>query len=260
MIKKAEIIVTAIELLAVLYVVIRSIRIMRHGNRKLVLALFVFGGVSLLLSLLYWITFDIMYPDIRMPLAANEFGEAAGYLFLASSLYELFRDDKRDCRKEMLCAALYAAASAGLWIAWSGEWLQDIIGGAAFGYLLVRCAQGLKLSGALGSRGRDLILMSFIIIAIHTGLFFVPEEAYYPVEYFVYVLMFIVLLGFLYLNIKAAAKKESMEKKMSLSFSGHTWCMSTMFMTDGVWYLAANLLVSVFILFMFNAVRGGDKS
>ena len=256
MVDPIDIVVTSFETLVVLYVVISGIILMRHGSRMVVRALFLFGAISLLLSLFYWITYDFMYPDVRMPLAANEFGESAADLFFASTLYELFRKDPRDAKPAMAAAGIFAAVNIALWIGWSGEWLQDTLGGAVYGYMMMRCAQALKLSGALGRRGGGMTAAAAIAIsALLTATFFVSPEMEEILSDIAYVIGLLMLAYYFYRSVRAAAGKAGARTQMALSFSGAILSLTVMYYSVGLWYTAANIMFSAFIMMMFHAVK-----
>ena len=56
------------------------------AGRSVELVSFTFATAAMLLSLLYWLAFDILYPGQRMPFAANEIAEWAMFLSFASTL------------------------------------------------------------------------------------------------------------------------------------------------------------------------------
>ena len=111
--------------------------------------LFLFAMVSLLLVHAYWLSYTLMHPEIRMPFAANEIGEISVFLLLSAMMDSVFREIKVSAKREIIFTIFFSAASVALWIVWTGEWIQDIIDGAAFGYFLCVCVRALKQSNAL---------------------------------------------------------------------------------------------------------------
>ena len=77
----------------------------------------------------------------------------------------------------MFFAALFTAANVALWIAWSGEWIQDILTGVAFGYFL--CSLTARIKQAVGFpawKRRILGVSCLALITVLTAIFFVPKK------------------------------------------------------------------------------------
>ena len=246
----------AAEALVCLALVLRTVPLLRDERRCVPAALFLFAVVSLLLSDAYWIVYTLLRPDTRMPIAAHEIAENAFFLLLAAALDAVFRENRVPAKRETLCAALFALASTALWIVWTGEWVQDIIGGAAFGYLLCLCARALKqteslkpyewrLLGAFG--GGSLLLLG-------AGLL-VPEPFVLPLEILSYVLMFAVLLALLGKTLCAARQGAAAKTRMALSFSLYAWSVSSMFLSEDWVYIAAWFFSFLTLPLMLDAVK-----
>ena len=139
---------TILNTAVLLVVIFRAARLIESSGRSMTAVFFTFAAVSLLVSNLYWIAYDLMRPGTRMPFAANELGEWAAFLLLSTSLLCALRERFGEAGKEMLCAGAFVAASTVLWIAWSGEWIQDILTGAAFGYFLCMLAAQIRYTEA----------------------------------------------------------------------------------------------------------------
>ena len=114
-----------------LLVFLGTLRLLASEKRDARTVLFAFAVASVLLSNLYWLAYDILRPGTRMPFAANEIGEWALFLLLGAAVRT--QPEAPSAKREVFCAALFTAANVALWIAWSGEWIQDILTGAAFG-------------------------------------------------------------------------------------------------------------------------------
>ena len=125
-----------------LLVFLGTIRLLELEKREARTVLFAFAVASVLLSNLYWLAYDILRPGTRMPFAANEIGEWALFLLLGAAVRT--QPEVHSAKREVFCAALFTAANVALWIAWSGEWIQDILTGAAFGYFLCMLAAQLR--------------------------------------------------------------------------------------------------------------------
>ena len=202
---------------------------------------FTFALVSNLMSLLYWLAYDLLRPDARMPFAANEFGEIGSFLLLASTLNTVFRGRFAQARREIFCTGLFAAASAALWIAWSGEWLQDILVGLSFGYLLCVCVRSMKQAAVLSRREWRLLGTAAALLLLLQGLTFaLPEPWNGRVDYAAYAVMFLVLAWGFRRLIPTLLRREDPYAQLGLALFCWCWAVSTMYMSSGGFYLAAN--------------------
>ena len=248
----------AVEILAILLtivIVIWTLPLIRRGSKPITTALFAFAVISFMLSLAYWLVYSLIRPEGRMPFAANEIGEIAWFLLLAAVLESIFHDNHVAAKKEIAFAILFTAASVALWIGWSGEWVQDIIVGFAFGYLLCVCVRALKQSGAL--RKNEWILLGLscgLIILGQAGTFFVSEAVKQPLDYFCYALMFSLLLCFFAKRI-AMAKFTDTKATLAMSFSIYVFSASTLYMSSGWFYMAALVLSLATLPLMLIALR-----
>jgi hypothetical protein len=215
-------------------------------RRSMAPVFYLFALVSLLMSGLYWLTYEFLRPETRMPFAANEFGEGGGFLLTAAALNAVFRSRFSAARREMLCTAFFIAGSVVLWIAWSGEWLQDILAGLCFGYFLCVCARSLKLSRVL-SRLEWCLLAGFAAaLLILQGLTFVlPGIWSAAADYCAYAVMFAVLAYGLVKLIRALLRGGTPRGQFALGLSVWAWSVSTMYMSAGLFYLAASLIYIV---------------
>ena len=237
-------------------IIIGAVPLLKKGKNPLTVALFIFSMVSLSLSFAYWLTYSLIRPDMRMPIAANEIGEIAYFLLLAAVLENVFRKGQISAKKETVFTAVFAAASVALWIAWSGEWIQDIIYGLAFGYFLCTCVRSLKQTDAL-SRGRWCILgtaCAAIIIAQFTTLF-APEGLKQPLDYLCYGLMFASLIWLFVKSIITVKRNKDTRSPLALSFTLCGFAHSTLFMSSEWFYMAALSICLAELPLMFIALR-----
>lgn len=218
---------------------------------------FTFALVSNLMSSLYWLVFALLRPETRMPFAANEFGEIGAFLLLASSLNAVFRGRFAAARKTVVCAAFFAAASTALWIGWSGEWVEDMLIGFSFGYFLCVCVRSMKQSDAL-SRWEWRLLGGFAagILALQ-GLttFLLPEPWKTFADYAAYAVMFTMLICAMIKLIRTMVRKENPAAQFSLAASFLACCISNMYMSEGVFYLAALPFYMVSMPLVYVALR-----
>ena len=203
---------------------------------------FTFALVSGLMSSLYWLAYDLLRPEVRMPFAANEFGEMGLFLLVAASLNAVFRSRFSAARREMLCTAFFVAASTLFWFLWSGEWVEDIMTGLCFGYFLCVCARSLKLSRALSRREWVLLAGLAALLLVLQGLtFLLPAPWSAAADYCAYAVMFTVLIyGFIKL-LRAVLRGGNPRGQFALAASVWAWSISTMYMSADPFYLVAQL-------------------
>lgn len=225
-------------------------------RRSIAPVFFTFGLASYLISNVYWVAYDLLRPETRMPFAANEFGEIGLFLLLASTLNTVFRGRFAAARRETLCAALFAAASAALWIGWSGEWVEDILVGLCFGYFLCVCARSLKQSEALSrTEWRLLGGLTALLLLLQGGTFFLPGPWASAADHAAYGFLFFTLLYALGKTLLALRRRRDPAALTALSFSCFAWTESTLYMSAGIFYVEAEVLLLVCLPLMLVALR-----
>ncbi len=60
-----------------LSVILSCLTLIRSSKEPMITALFMFAMVSFMLAVAYWLAYNLIRPDGRMPFAANEIGEIA---------------------------------------------------------------------------------------------------------------------------------------------------------------------------------------
>jgi len=223
-----------------------------HGKQQsLTILFFCFAMVSLLLTNVYWLAHSLLRPNMRIPLAANTIGECAVFLLLSAALNSLFPDSRFSFTPQLVCTMLFASASIALWIVWSGEWLQDLLGGIVFGYFLCICVRNLCQMDLFSKKewlGLGICCFTYLI------LFFLFAEDH-PMVKIGYGLMFSTMAWFLYRTIHLVRRRESAKKQIVLSVSAYASCMSGVYMSSGYWYIAAELLCLLTLPLMLHAFR-----
>lgn len=186
---------------------------------------------------IYWLVYDILRPDVRMPFAANEIGEAGMLLMLAAIINSSVPHGSRAAVKHVVCAVIFAVFNVILWIAWSGEWVQDIITGLVLTWLLASAVCSLKVVHALTKT--EWILLGIYCTALLAGqglTFFFAEPVKSAVDTGCYVL---ISLGILYWMVKLfmSYKRDHYNKKvMSLAVTNLAWIIVALFMSSGLFY------------------------
>lgn len=225
-------------------------------RRSMAPVYFTFALISYLFSNLYWIAYDLLRPETRMPFAANEFGEIGLFLLMGSTLSAVFRGRFAAARREMLCAAFFAAASVALWIGWSGEWLQDILTGFCFGYYLCVCVRSLKQSDALSKTEWRLFGgLAALLLLLQGGTFLLSGVWRTAADYGAYAVMFSVLFYALGKTVRALRRGQDPARQVALTFACQAWTESTLFMSAGVFYAAAEVSLLICLPLMLLALH-----
>ena len=240
-------------LLFILFGTLRLIEIDRHSLKA---ALFAFAITSVLLSDLYWLAYEILRPGTRMPFAANEIGEWAFFLLLGASLSTRRPISFRSARADIVFAVLFSAASAALWIAWSGEWVQDILTGASFGYFLCAVVSRAKRENAFSVFWRRLfVTVCAVLIAAQSATFFVPDPLKKPLDLFCYALLFAFAAVLLPRAILSLKKDADPALGVCNTFAAFVWIVTALYMSSEPYYYASAVLTTLGFLLMYLAVR-----
>ncbi len=199
-----------------------------------------------------------MLRDARVPFSPNDVADIGTFLLLSTSLSAALHENRRRAPVAAIAAALFAAANIALWIAWSGEWLRDIVGGLPFGYFLCVCACALSRTGALRREERLILTAAGVaVVALETARILLagrlPQVKAY--ELIAYCLLF-AFAGFFLVRIAFALRGgEDADRTLSLAYGGFCWLCVAMYMSADVWYDLASVLLSVFHLLLFLSVR-----
>ena len=226
------------------------------AGRSVELVSFTFATAAMLLSLLYWLAFDILYPGQRMPFAANEIAEWAMFLSFASTLKPMLGEFYDNARFQVAGAVIFMISNVILWIAWSGEWLQDIITGLTFGYFVITLVRLMKNTDVLKKRLWIILgIICVLIIASCVATFIVPESLKSLHDKIAYFLLFIAELYFVLRTLICLYRKSDPKVCMSLSAATAAWSIIFMYMSSGGYYTVAYIFLQVSFLFIFLSLR-----
>lgn len=201
----------------------------------------VFLAFSLALWLftdLYWLIYDLIRQNARMPFGANEIGEAAVFLTLAAALSATVSHGFYEAKAQAVGAVVFAACNMALWIAWSGEWLQDTLVGASFGYLLYTIACSLKAQRALRRGEWTLLgLACALLILAQTMTFFAEAGMKKTLDAACSVLLSV---GVAYWGLKLLqAREKGLRHRtlLCLAYGLTAWIIMAKYMSEGMIYL-----------------------
>ena len=233
-----------------------SVRLVRDKGRKLTAIFLSFCFALWLLCDIYWLIYDFLRPETRMPFAANEIGEAAIFLMMAASINTLYPDGSGRSRSLFIGSSLFALGNAVLWIGWSGEWIQDILTGIIFAWLFYSAARVLKKERAL--TGLEWILTSVLCslsVVSQALTFFVGATLYKVLEVTAYILVLIVMLMYTCKMIALLRKKDNAKAFLAFSFTVVILASVGLYMSSGNWYLFFLMFTTVMLPFCYLSVR-----
>ncbi len=233
-----------------------SMRMIRESGRSLTVEFLLFVYALWLFTDLYWVIYYIVRPGIRKPFAVNEIGEAAAFLLMAAMLSTAVGSRLYDEKKPAVGAALFSACNVVLWIAWSGEWVQDILIGAAFAYFLCTGACALKRQRQLSGSEWIGLGIGCALLILAQGMSFIPEARISAAaETGSYILLAAGAVYWVCKLVAAHRHQTSAEAMLCLVFAFLSWSMMAKYMSDGIWYTAFMAAEMVAQLFMYLSVR-----
>lgn len=220
---------------------------MKSGKNEFLPFFFVLAMFSYLLSNLYWIAYDVLKPDTRMPIAANEIGECAMILLLSAGL-DVVLKDKKKIFGEVVFAILFIGANIALWIAWSLEWLQDVVFGIPYIYFLWLLIRGIRSRGVLARKELWFAsVMGVSVLVLQIPLLCAKVFLLESIKVVCFAVMFALMA---WLGVKSFRSKDYF---MTLTF--FLWTELSMFLSSGFCYdvaFGANIIV---LPMMFTSMK-----
>jgi len=214
-----------------------AIRLLLKNTGSLTAVFISFFFALWFLADIYWLVYDILRSDARMPFAANQFAEAAMMLTLAAALNSAVPHGTRAAVRQVICGSLFAVSNVVLWIAWSGEWVQDVITGLAFVWLISSVVCSLKVVHALTKMEWMSLGIFCVLLITGQGLTFFFED---PVKSSIDIGCYVLLsLGILYWLVKlfvSFKRKHTAQRLMALAMTNIVWIIAAIFMSSGLIY------------------------
>ena len=229
-----------------------SARLVRESGRALAAVFLTFVFSLWLLTDLYWVIYDIMRPDARMPFAANEIGEAAVFLLEAAMLASLRRGSGL-ARGPAIGALIFAACNVALWVGWSGEWADDLFIGTAYGCFLAQLAVALDAEDLL-RRGEGIaVAAGCALLALGEGLTFLLPEAAKALDLGCSLLM---VGGAAYWGLKLrSAWRGGAVPALCLVYALLGWILTAKYMSAGGWYALFMICETLCLPLLYLAAR-----
>ncbi len=254
-----EISINILQLIVLFFVILNAVVMIGNKKNKLVMVLFALSMTSFLLSILYWIAYDLIRPDTHMPLAVNEMGETAMFLLLGACMATCI-PRKGTARERLLPeqvgASFFALANIVIWIFWTGEWFQDIIGGTGFAYLMFVVAGRLRLTDAW--KKRDFIfhgLAGFLFVLLYTLDIITKNEYEDFINTIVFIILSVIILYSMIGALVSIKKNDVNGKSVCLAFSTYVWAVTGVYSTSGIYYTIINLLEIAAIPMLLIALK-----
>lgn len=232
-----------------------SIRLIRESGQSITAVFFAFMVALWLLTDLYWVIYDLMRPDRPMPFAANEIGEAAAFLMMAAVLSSVIGHGAHKAGWQGAGAIIFSVCNAALWIAWSGEWIQDMMIGASFTFLLYTLARCLRARYAL-SRGEWIGLgAGCALLVLGEALTFAGNDGLKAaLDTGCSLLLAAGIIFWMWKNGKAWKSKAAPDGLLCLSFALLCWAITAKYLSEGYWYLAFMTVETVTLPFAYLSV------
>lgn len=237
-------------------VLLGTVRLFGKEKYKASVVFFALAVACIMFVDLYWLVYEVMRPDVRLPFAANEFGEWAMFLLFGESLTCGHPICFRKAKLELLGTILFVAANVALWIGWSGEWAQDILTGLVFAYFLCALVYRIKEGAVFSGLQWNLLgIACLVLIAAQTATFFLPEKFFKPLDLSCYALMFATAAVLLVKAVLSLKKGDAPNKSICHTFSAFAWVIVTMYMSAEVFHAVAFALSAVCFVLMYLAMR-----
>ena len=244
---RLDIISNIIQSVIVIVIIAKTIKLTMNTRTSLLPFFFALALSGTLLSNFYWFAYDILKPDTRMPMACNEICENATILLLCAGL-DMILKDKRKVASEIVIAILFIGANIALWIAWSGEWFQDILFGVPYIYLFWLLIRGIISRDVLSKKEMWLaVAVGVIVLALQMPQFFVQGLELNFMEGLSFAVMFALAL---WLGVVSFRRKD-----FFLASTFFMWTELAMFLNSDFYYDLLVFVNTVAFIVMYLLVK-----
>ncbi|WP_407451252.1 hypothetical protein [Fibrobacter sp.] len=242
-----DIVTAIVEICVIVVIIAKTIKLTINTRTNALPFFFALSLSSYLLSSVYWIAYDFLKPDTRMPMACNEICECAVILLLCAGLDAILKDHEK-LVGEILFAILFTVANIALWIAWSGEWLQDILFGIPYIYFIWLLIRGLKSRECLSRKELWLAAAAGVmVLAMQLPQFFVDGIVFKLIEG----LNFVVMLALtIWIGIKSFRCKD-----FFLAATFFLWTELFSFLNANLYYYAFSFANLIALLVMYSLLE-----
>lgn len=244
------------QVIVLAFVLVSSSRLMTFEESGPFPAFFTFAMLSLLLSCVYNAIYNTLSPDVRLPFAVDEIAECAALLLLSAGFEILLGKSKKIHVLPLLFSVMFMGANIALWIAWSGEWGQDIVFGLPYIYFMYLLLRGLHDTKAL--RLTEMLFIAFFASGI---LYAMTAELSAPEEYALTIdlsclIVSVIIEALLFVKYFAAMREpEGGKKALFLSLAIVFWTILVTYMNEDILYNVALLINTISLPFTLLAVK-----
>lgn len=251
-----SIFITVLQTIVLAVLLVLSIKLIGKNERNLPSVHMAFCLTLWLLGNIYWLIYDLIRPESRMPFAANEIGEAAAFLMMAAIINSVVISVAYPSAVYTVSAILFGIGNVALWIAWSGEWIQDIFIGTFYTWFLLSLVRALVNEKTLRTWEWVLLcILCFALIAGQGQTFVIKTEYVRATETGAYVILFMGILLFVNRLIRLYKENEKPQKLLFVAFALIAWVITGKYMSDGTMYTVFMLLETMSLPVCFAAVR-----
>ena len=261
-----ENIMMALQVVVLILVIVFSAGLMKKAVNGAFPAFFTFAMLSYMLSDLYNIIYTFLRPEDRLPFAADEIAECAALLLLIAGIEAISKEQMKTVSfGSLIFSLLFTGANIALWIVWSGEWMQDIVFGLPYFYLIYLLVAMMKRSDAMSETEMIATLMPRVaLLLLHVFQIFVTKPLLgSALDATCFALEIGVTEWFFWKTWQNLQnkEKESGEKALYLSVTALLWTVLVTYMNDGVLYVAAVGVNTMTLPLMLAAAKRlpGDK-
>ena len=242
-----DVLITIFQCCILVIFIVKSTRIMSISKKSIFPFFVILTMASCLLSNLYWIVYDLINPNTRMIIAANEIVECATILLLSTGLYSILLN-RKIILGEILFAIFYIVGNIVLWIVWSGEWFQDIFFGIPYIYFLWILIRGLRSRKTISPKEICVMALTSLIVLALLAMLPVSEGYVYAfAKYGSYVIKFALVI---WLGIKCAQSKD-----VFVASTFFLWTNLAMFSSGDFYYFIAFLANTFAFPFLFISMK-----
>ncbi|MBO4750941.1 MAG: hypothetical protein J5546_11560 [Lachnospiraceae bacterium] len=255
-----ENIMLALQAVILIPVIVFSAALMKKGENGAFPAFFTFAMISYLLSDIYTILFTIIRPGERMPIAADEIAELSVLLLLIAGIQAI---SPRGGRKlhvgALIFSILFTSANILLWIAWSGEYVQDIVFGLPYYFLIyllvreIRACEAMKVKELLAMAAACTVVLILLVLDsfVHDK---VPKNALNAIWF---AIELGIMEGLVWLALKRLGGEEEKHRKGALyvALSAFIWSVLVSYTNDGMLYVAALGVNTMVLPVVFAVVK-----
>ena len=250
-----EIIFNTVDLIVLSLVIYASIRLKVKEDGRLFKAFFIFAMISLALEDIYWIAYDLLRGEQRMPFAGNEIADCAVILLLASALALTLGRKRAISPGSIVITLAFMLPITALWIAWSGQWVENIIFGLPYMYFLYVILLCNRYHEVLGSGEGIAIASVCVVIIILDYVSLIAGDFASFIDPAGYVIMNLLTLYLLIRCIMSLKSDASGLKSFVLSVILFFYTCNVMYMSDGLMYDLALLFNILPLTLMYLSVK-----